>query len=405
MNTWQRNYLWLHLDEMMDSASGNSSESIQDEYLPFDLTEYPLKYTMPIYGYASPVVIAATVILNSIIMYVMTQKRMRSATTMPLIAIALADLLTGLTRFPFFINHYALGAHAEHPSVFWCYGFEPLVRILPTMFHTASVWLNVLLAIHRYCGLLATQRARACTRSTPMLTTIVCIFMFAMVIHFHRFFSIDVIVIKAPSLITPTVNGTVTYVWTCSRRYSNWVQDSGNLYFNIYYLFRAIFVQIIPCILLIVFNYLLLRIICIGHKERSKLVECKNTVSSKRMRNTQRTTFMLVVVLVCFLLTELPWTILLFIVSIQSIAQHDIISYINQKIAGYILNFMILLNFPCNFLIYCLLSKRFRRASAHFLWYRICPLGCTHAHKICISGYWNRTTHDNKTIIYLRNIT
>ena len=349
---------------MMTGSEQSSNVSDFHILRPFDLTEYPLAYTEPLYGYASPIVITLTIFLNTVIISIMSQERMRSATALPLMSIALSDMLTGLTRLPFLMHQYTFQGHLEHPSLFWCHVFEPLMRTLPTIFHTASVWLNVSLAVHRYCRLLQNKYANIYIRSSFMVKTIICIFISATLFHLHRFFLAEIIPIKARALIQPTGNGSTIIVQTCAMRYREWV---GNVYFNVYYVCRAIFVQFIPCILLTVFTYLLTRSFYERYSPIRKTSDTNNVNSRKRIRNAQRTTFMLVVVLICFLVTEVPFTLLLIIVTFQNVLNLTLISYNCQKIAGYILNFLILLNFPCNFFIYCLLSKRFRKGCLHLL--------------------------------------
>jgi len=109
-----------------------------------------LKISVPIYGYISPPVILLTIITNSLICVVLLRRNMRTATNLLLTAIALSDMLTGLCPLPCFVYFYTLGANRDWMPHSWCVAYNTLIDNLPTVFHTASIWLTVALAVHRY---------------------------------------------------------------------------------------------------------------------------------------------------------------------------------------------------------------------------------------------------------------
>jgi len=101
-------------------------------------------------GYIVPLLVLVTIITNLLVCLVLNRPHMRTATNAVLVAIALSDSLTGLWPLPSYVYFYALGAKSEYVPYRWCYAYFCLTEYLPTVFHTTSVWLTVLLAAHRY---------------------------------------------------------------------------------------------------------------------------------------------------------------------------------------------------------------------------------------------------------------
>jgi len=109
-----------------------------------------LDISVPLYGYISPPLILLIVITNSLICVVLLRREMRTATNLILAAMALSDMLTGLCPLPCFIYFYTLEANRDWVPYRWCAAYVTLTDRLPTVFHTASIWLTVALAVHRY---------------------------------------------------------------------------------------------------------------------------------------------------------------------------------------------------------------------------------------------------------------
>ena len=114
------------------------------------VTAKRLHISVPIYGYVSPPVILLTLLTNSLICLVLLRRGMRTATNLLLTAMALSDMLTGLCPLPCFIYFYTFKANSDWVPYSWCAAYAILTDRLPTVFHTASIWLTVALAIHRY---------------------------------------------------------------------------------------------------------------------------------------------------------------------------------------------------------------------------------------------------------------
>jgi 7 transmembrane receptor (rhodopsin family) len=131
----------------LDEANGGDSDGCVTP-CPFYVVQTAM--STPIYGFLSPPVILFTVITNSLICAVLLRRNMRTATNALLLAMALSDMMTGLWPLPCYVYFHTFGAHREYVPYRWCVVYSALTEHLPTVFHTASIWLTVALALHRY---------------------------------------------------------------------------------------------------------------------------------------------------------------------------------------------------------------------------------------------------------------
>lgn len=114
----------------------------------------PIEYAIPLYGYVIPALVVITMITNTFIVVVLSQKHLRTPTNMILLAMAVTELITGLSSAPWLLFYYTFGGHAYVDEFgmpkFWCHTQQILMENIPTVFHTAAIWLTVFLAVNRY---------------------------------------------------------------------------------------------------------------------------------------------------------------------------------------------------------------------------------------------------------------
>lgn len=130
----------------------------------------PLYLVLPIYGYIMPTLMSITSIFNTIIMVVLTRPKMRTATNTVLLGMAMCDMMTILLPSPFYLYYFTLG---HHHQPFWsptsCFLFEHGLETLPQLFHSASNWLTLVLALQRYIFVCRPTLAKSwCTINTVM---------------------------------------------------------------------------------------------------------------------------------------------------------------------------------------------------------------------------------------------
>ena len=151
------------VDEWKASAavSGNlgpSSVAYNDSYSNATPPAYlnitadlDIRYAMPLYGYIMPFLVVVTICANTLIVIVLSKKHMRTPTNLVLMAMALSDMLTLLFPAPWLLYLYTFGNH-NRPlrPLAACYAYNYMNEVIPALFHTASIWLTLALAIQRY---------------------------------------------------------------------------------------------------------------------------------------------------------------------------------------------------------------------------------------------------------------
>lgn len=147
----------------------------------------------------------------------------------------------------------------------------------------------------------------------------------------------------------------------CQSQMADWVTNyiTIDAYFTTYYLFRVIFVNLMPCVSLVVLNLLLFKALREAQMKRQRLFQENRKSECKKLRDSNCTTLMLIVVVTVFLLVEIPVAI----VTILHIISSSITEILNYNIANVLIlitNFFIIVSYPINFAIYCGMSRQFR---------------------------------------------
>jgi hypothetical protein len=172
-----------------ESIVNTSAESTSEPYTPplyMHLEDNSL--VVPINGYVTPIVVVITLATNCIVCAVLLRPHMRSPTNALLVAIATSDMLTGVWSVPAFAYFYTSGAHREWVPYRWCYIYPVLTEYIPTVFHTASIWLTVALAVQRYVYVCHALSARQLCTTSNFVRIIAGIFAGAFVSQMSRFF-------------------------------------------------------------------------------------------------------------------------------------------------------------------------------------------------------------------------
>ncbi|XP_064215211.1 sex peptide receptor isoform X2 [Tribolium castaneum] len=155
-------------------------------------------------------------------------------------------------------------------------------------------------------------------------------------------------------------NNHTTHV--CKREHAHWVKEyvTEDFYFVTYFMFRVLFVHLIPCVALVILNILLFRALKQAQQRREQLLSKKNQKNEcKKLRDSNCTTLMLIVVVTVFLIVEIP----LVVVTLLHIISSTFIEFLDYYVANTLIlftNFFIILSYPINFAIYCGMSRQFR---------------------------------------------
>lgn len=212
---------------------------------------------------------------------------------------------------------YTLGErYRDYVPHAWCFAYFCLTDYLPTIFHTASVWLTVALAAHRYVYVCHPGLAKRLCTMTNVLRLIAIIYFVAVVSQLWRFFEyqyIPVDVLSEPGLqgemtiaengefgdvgeadgggeqgevsqlvVNFTTSSTIVDDPACYYVLSPGVSRHESVLFNTYYWFRVVCVHIVPCTSLVVLNSALVGAIRTAQHCRSELLHRR----SHRARTT-----------------------------------------------------------------------------------------------------------------------
>ena len=299
-----------------------------------------------VHGYIATVVCALGIIANVLNIVVLTRKNMISATNCILTGLAVSDGLTMVVYLPFALRFYCL--YGTDPSVerntLSATRFMLFFACFSVVVHTISIWLTVTLAVFRYifikyprhgavvCSL---PRAKLAVFLTYVVTLVACIPNFAI---------IDIVGNKK------VIGNTTHTIWEVAFRENKPLQS-----FNFWV--QAILVKLVPCTGLTLLSYLLIRTMQKAEKRRRnlKMQTLKSDEESSRDRKTNRTTRMLLTVVILFLLTEFPQGIITLLSGTLPHFTEEIYHPLGDTI-----DILALLNNGINFILYCTMSKQFR---------------------------------------------
>jgi len=348
----------------------------------------PLKFVFPLLGIMMPILAGVTVISNTIIIIILSRPGMQSPTNCVLLSMAVCDLCTILIPTPWYIFLYSLGHHEDNSwTGLSCYLYDLLCITVPQAFHTASNWLTLALAVQRYIYVCHAPMAKQwCTVSRS--------WMFVSFIILGALTQMMPRVLDRNYEVTTAVGAAGVEKEVCLVHFSSWTISVMNFYFMSFWWFRVIFVQVVPCISLVILNILLFSAMRRAEQRRRRLTinrtnnnekrnastAAANTKSKRgtigrrlsifgfnskeardrRQRDANSTTMMLIVVIAVFLAVELPLSTMTALHTISSSFENDFLDY---ELVGNItlfINCFICLSYPLNFAIYCGMSRQFR---------------------------------------------
>ncbi|XP_043200115.1 sex peptide receptor-like [Amphibalanus amphitrite] len=319
----------------------------------------PLAYALPLYGYVMPFLLVVTIIANTLIVVVMNRRHMRTPTNLVLMSMAISDMLTLLLPAPWLLYLYTFGNYNRPmDSVYACYAYVTLTETLPSLFHTSSIWLTLALAVQRYIYVCHAAVARTWCTGPRVLKAVVWIYVLSLLHQSTRFFD------RSFVLEEIWFEGEVTY--SCRTEIPRWITHgiSQDYYFGFYFGFRVLFVHMLPCISLVVFNILLFRTLQEAQAKREMLFRDstnKGKRECKRAMDSNCTTMMLIVVVSVFLIVEIPLAVVTCLHILENLIENaKILDYDVSKALVVIINFIISLSYPINFAIYCGMSRQFR---------------------------------------------
>lgn len=309
----------------------------QNRTIAFSLKTYFESGAYICYGYVGPIITFFVTIMNILLIATIIKGNFRTSTHAVMVAIAIADILTGIIPVPFNIQVFSVKRSKDFLKIEWCYIFEICQVILPTVFHLISLSLTVGLSIERFFVVSFPLKAkRFCTMRNGILFSI-CVFVISLCAQIDTFEDITYDPVKITSLNGIKLTG-------CRRS----VKDRSDRE----YITRMFILRFIPCMLLVIFTILLLR-------KSSDIQEWRKstTSSSSATASLERMDFAVSLIATIVFLTEITLGTLLLNDHLNS--RRKITS--NHALLSGITYVVYMVTSPINFTILCFLSKKFRQ--------------------------------------------
>uniref|UniRef100_A0A914XM35 G-protein coupled receptors family 1 profile domain-containing protein n=1 Tax=Plectus sambesii TaxID=2011161 RepID=A0A914XM35_9BILA len=319
----------------------------------------------PVHGYICVVICIFGMVTNLVHVIVLTRPAMRSsAVNCILTAVAICDMGTMGSYFVYIV-HFVLRKNGESCSPTYTYGWIQFLLwhvVLSIALHTTSLWLAVAMAFIRRMTL---RVARLNSKwQQPRNAWRICVVIYALVF-----------LMCIPTMLVHDIIEYEGARWTppghCTDRPANYsaaiytiqvpevATANGCRLFKLNLWMTGLFFKVIPCILLFFLSIGLMLKLREAERKRRILLMNRPGASPRNRRNptADRTTVMLVVILLVFLLTELPQG---FVAILNAIYTTDVHRYIYFNL-GDVLDLLSLINSCVNFVLYCVMSSRYRQ--------------------------------------------
>lgn len=303
--------------------------------------------TIPFYVYLVPVLAALTLCSNTLMLAVFVRERMFSSINLLMIAIGVSDTLHVIFPSPFLLGLYFSDVWPFIPNHL-CRLWDYLAKYIPEITHTASIWLTVLLSIHRYIGVCHPFYIRQFSTRKRSLLCVLIVYILSSTLHFCRF--ID----------TTYVDFRVVYgemdIHTCKAVHADWIKGYEVVYECIYYWNTIVFVKVIPLSVVVTLDFLMARKLLRADNKRQRF-RSENQTS----KESRRVTWIVIAVAAIFSLVEIPITVILILWTLSMVHDKMYVSEVQLGELSVIFNIIIYISFPCILFLYCLMSKKFRK--------------------------------------------
>ncbi|CAC5412891.1 unnamed protein product [Mytilus coruscus] len=271
-----------------------TTRNTSNRIIAFSLKAYFADGAYIYYGYVGPIITFFVTIMNILLIATIIKGKFRTSTHAVMIAIAIADILTGIIAVPFNIRAFSIERSNDFLKIEWCYIFEICQIILPTVFHLISLSLTVGLSIERFFVVSFPLKAkRFCTMKNGIMFSI-CVFVVSVCAQIDTFLDVSYHPVE---VITRDGKSKLTG----GRRLIKERSDTE-------YIIRIVILRFIPCVLLVIFTFLLLR-------KSSDIKEWrkKYTSSPSSTASLERIDFAVSLIATIVCATELTIVTLLFI--------------------------------------------------------------------------------------------
>ncbi|XP_069140712.1 G-protein coupled receptor dmsr-1-like [Argopecten irradians] len=310
------------------------------------LEEFSVHYAR-VHGYISVFVCLFGMLANTANIVVLTRKKMITSTNYILTWLAVADLFTMLDYFPFAIHFYILKDPMLPFPMTKGYGWVCFLMFhasFSIVCHTIAIWLTIELAIFRFIFIwFPTKGALYCNQQKAK-RAVLCVILYTIIICIPNYMSNEI--------TTYDCGGNREAIYSLEVR-KDGVFATIN---SVNYWTQALLIKLVPCIMLTLLTLLLITAMHRAYKRRMALKNQGKKDDSDKHNEHNRTTLMLLAVVVLFLITELPQGVL----TILSSSIEGFFESVYMPL-GDLLDIVALCNNAINFVLYCGMSTQFRK--------------------------------------------
>ena len=336
----------------MTLNSSNDSTGFIHGAIAFDIA--PLKDGLEtriiLQGYVIPPLTFVVLCINIYMLTVFYRGRFNTPTHVILVAIAMADMIDGLSVSIPAVYFFTFGMYKDYVTYNWCSAYIAMSLVIPTSAHCISLTLTVLLAFQRLLFIKLPFKAKTICSRRNTLIVIFAAAMYGIILNFPYFYYFKMSGKHMKSKIDP-----LKQVYVCVRYIPEVSSETITL-------LRITFDKYIPTFILVFISILLIYEIRKLSKNLQKLTSStKQAKTSQRIQQNRTLALLTALVAVSVLVVELPGTVFSLIISY---GEFDVISCkecVNQ-LNFLIIHIVILVLYPSNFLIYCFVSDKFRKA-------------------------------------------
>ncbi|XP_013162656.1 PREDICTED: sex peptide receptor-like isoform X2 [Papilio xuthus] len=312
-----------------------------------------------IHGYVSLLVCTIGVLANSMNIAVLTRKDMAAAPINRLLKwLAVADVFVMVEYVPFSIYKYlVLPEKLDFPYSWAMYLLFHMhfAQIL----HTASICLTLALAIWRYVAIKYSDRSHILCTERRCSLAILTSFILPPILCTPTFMVFDI-----HTKNVSDVNGNPDIAYHVDS-------DSQGTLYQINFWVHGVIIKLLPCSILTVISLWLIGALYSANQHQKNLRNYSACPSAEKMvkrqhkadKRTDRTTKMLLAVLLLFLVTELPQGIM----GLMSGLLGPCFFKRCYNLFGEIMDMLALVNGAINFILYCSMSRQFRQTFRQLL--------------------------------------
>uniref|UniRef100_A0A2C9M8S3 G-protein coupled receptors family 1 profile domain-containing protein n=1 Tax=Biomphalaria glabrata TaxID=6526 RepID=A0A2C9M8S3_BIOGL len=287
----------------------------------------------------TPIVCSLGICGNALSLCVLTRREMAAATTCFLTALAVSDLLLLMLQVPAFFGNNA-GVASSYSFRLFTRFYSVIRYVMNNVFITCTGWLTVAVTTERFISLRFMFHPRlVCTIQKARLV-IIAIFLLSFTFHFSKFFEY----VPNPDLNSTKVLLSTYLVHT----------PSYDMYVHIANIALA---AIIPVFLLVVANAFLIYFLA---THRRRMLRHKATASSNMTSvDMLHVSAIVVATVLVFIMCHSVGVFLA--LTIASKGRHwvfEIPAFMSLK---YINTFLVMVNSSVNFILYCAISRKFRK--------------------------------------------